>query len=170
MPIKSRYRKNPKKWIAETKEYCRRHPIKTKRRQRNYRIKNRKKLRKAGRDYFQRPYVKRRQRRYYQRKYHTDKKHRKRVLISSVKRTKKVKRLAQKLVKKIKEATPCADCKRFFPYMCMDFDHVRGNKYRNVAQLQGGWASIKRLQEEIAKCEVVCACCHRVRTWKRQNL
>jgi len=50
----------------------------------------------------------------------------------------------------------------------MDFDHVRGNKITEVSALLG-FASLERLQLEIAKCDLVCANCHRVRTRKRSN-
>lgn len=33
-----------------------------------------------------------------------------------------------------------------------------------------GRYNIERLREEIAKCEVVCACCHRIRTFARLGL
>jgi hypothetical protein len=47
----------------------------------------------------------------------------------------------------------------------MDFDHVRGEKQSNVASLVGMSASEERLRAEIAKCDVVCANCHRERTY-----
>lgn len=61
---------------------------------------------------------------------------------------------------------PCADCGMRFPTCAMDFDHVWGQKEFKVAEaVQQGYAlSPARLAEEIAKCEVVCANCHRVRT------
>jgi hypothetical protein len=64
-------------------------------------------------------------------------------------------------LKKVK----CADCKHKFPPECMDFDHLNDDKLNNVSQLLNtGW---KRLKEEIAKCEIVCSNCHRIRTKKR---
>jgi hypothetical protein len=49
----------------------------------------------------------------------------------------------------------------------MDFDHVRGTKHANVAELINT-LSKKRIDEEIAKCEVVCSNCHRARTYLRK--
>lgn len=57
---------------------------------------------------------------------------------------------------------PCMDCDRKFPPECMDFDHVRGKKLFNVSMVQGH--SLKAIAAEILKCDVVCACCHRIRT------
>jgi hypothetical protein len=63
---------------------------------------------------------------------------------------------------------PCADCGRSYPPYVMDFDHVRGEKVANVSVLVAGGASRRRVLAEIAKCEVVCANCHRERTHGRQ--
>jgi hypothetical protein len=47
----------------------------------------------------------------------------------------------------------------------MDFDHVGEDKLMNIAKMAGlSWA---RIEAEIAKCEVVCSNCHRIRTWQR---
>jgi hypothetical protein len=75
--------------------------------------------------------------------------------------------LAQYL-KDLKEKNPCMDCKVSYPYYMMDFDHVRGTKQANVAELINT-LSKKRLDEEIAKCEIVCSNCHRARTYARKN-
>jgi hypothetical protein len=63
------------------------------------------------------------------------------------------------------KSKPCADCGQCFPPYVMDFDHVRGEKSYNVSYLIGS-ASEKKLRAEIEKCDVVCANCHRIRTWK----
>lgn len=63
---------------------------------------------------------------------------------------------------------PCADCGNKFPFPCMDFDHRDGTtKTRNVAILVGDGYSKTRILEEIAKCDLVCANCHRIRTQNR---
>lgn len=61
---------------------------------------------------------------------------------------------------------PCADCGRAFPSAVMDFDHVRGDKIAAVSQMLS--VGVARLRAEIAKCEVVCANCHRMRTRRRR--
>jgi hypothetical protein len=62
---------------------------------------------------------------------------------------------------------PCADCGgRFHPWV-MEFDHrPEHDKKRNVTKMVSGgsWAALAR---EIAKCDLVCANCHRMRTLKR---
>lgn len=60
----------------------------------------------------------------------------------------------------------CVDCGGKFPPVAMDFDHVRGVKRANIAGMKNhGLAAI---QEEVAKCDLVCANCHRVRTETRR--
>lgn len=63
------------------------------------------------------------------------------------------------------KAVPCADCKQVFPPWAMDFDHVSGKKLFNVSE--AAKLGRKRLIEEAAKCEIVCANCHRQRTRSR---
>jgi len=59
---------------------------------------------------------------------------------------------------------PCKDCGIRYPPYVMDFDHVRGKKFKTLGHLKG---SVAVLLREIAKCEVVCSNCHRIRTWER---
>ena len=61
---------------------------------------------------------------------------------------------------------PCADCRGRFPTYVMEFDHVMGVKRANVGSISK-FKSYKALQDEIERCEVVCANCHRVREFKR---
>lgn len=66
------------------------------------------------------------------------------------------------------KSKPCADCKGSFPTIAMDFDHVRGEKKANVANLVGTGRAVEVILEEIAKCDVVCSNCHRIRTQHRR--
>lgn len=65
----------------------------------------------------------------------------------------------------LKEASPCVDCGVSYPYYVMDYDHV-GEKVMDVNRLINN-CSYKRIEQEIAQCELVCANCHRIRTHKR---
>lgn len=64
---------------------------------------------------------------------------------------------------------PCMDCGGSFPPECMDFDHVRGRKLFNIGNASTGGIAKKRVLKEIAKCDLVCANCHRIRTAKRRR-
>ena len=70
----------------------------------------------------------------------------------------------RRLVAELKSG-PCLDCGLRFHHAAMDFDHVRGVKINDVATLVSNGRS--GILEEIAKCELVCANCHRVRTYRR---
>ena len=72
-------------------------------------------------------------------------------------------------VKSLKEASPCADCGIKYPYYVMDFDHVGGDKTMNVSRLARGAGGKARLLQEISKCDLVCANCHRKRTHLRST-
>jgi hypothetical protein len=64
------------------------------------------------------------------------------------------------------KSQPCADCGRSFPPQAMDFDHVRGHKEMDVTGMRRHGRS--RVLNEIDKCDVVCATCHRRRTQRRR--
>jgi hypothetical protein len=70
-------------------------------------------------------------------------------------------------IRDLKEKSPCGDCGKFYPYYVMDFDHVRGVKHANVMELIST-LSKKKIDLEIAKCEIVCSNCHRIRTHMRK--
>lgn len=65
------------------------------------------------------------------------------------------------------KSVPCVDCGITYPWYVMDFDHLSDKEF-NVSQ---GYVkySEQRIVDEIAKCEVVCSNCHRIRTYKRAN-
>lgn len=65
-------------------------------------------------------------------------------------------------------AHSCVDCGEGDPVV-LDFDHVRGVKVANVSALAFRLKRWETILEEIAKCEVVCANCHRRRTAERAN-
>ncbi len=69
----------------------------------------------------------------------------------------------QTLVREYLAEHSCVDCGNT-DVRVLEFDHVRGVKRHHVSvMVRQGW-SIKSVMEEIAKCEVRCANCHRIRT------
>jgi hypothetical protein len=62
---------------------------------------------------------------------------------------------------------PCADCKQQYKPWQMDFDHLHDKSFGISGGIkQGyGWEAVLA---EVAKCEVVCANCHRDRTHQRR--
>jgi len=50
----------------------------------------------------------------------------------------------------------------------MDFDHLPGfKKMKDIGKLMGDGSPMEVLMTEVKKCELVCACCHRLRTYTR---
>lgn len=60
---------------------------------------------------------------------------------------------------------PCVDC-GVTDIRVLEFDHVRGEKYENISRMIQS-SSWKAIEAEIAKCEVRCANCHRIKTVER---
>lgn len=60
---------------------------------------------------------------------------------------------------------PCIDCGKSYPHYVMEFDHVRGDKRFAVSAY--GTRSMQSVMDEIGKCDLVCANCHRFRTFAR---
>lgn len=72
-----------------------------------------------------------------------------------------------KYIQEYKESKGCMDCFMMYPAWVLDFDHRPGtDKVANVSAMLGGYPLIKVI-EEIEKCDVVCANCHRDRTHDR---
>jgi len=61
---------------------------------------------------------------------------------------------------------PCTDCGIKYPPYVMDFDHLHDKVF--TLGTNSGSKGVKATLEEIGKCEVVCANCHRERTHQRQ--
>lgn len=62
----------------------------------------------------------------------------------------------------------CQDCGRVdHPYL-MDFDH-RPGEVKCFEISDSGSRKNAMLQEELAKCDLVCVRCHRIRTWNRER-
>ena len=59
---------------------------------------------------------------------------------------------------------PCVDCGGTFPDFCMDYHHLDPEtKETRIRDYINGDYSFKRIQEEVDKCVLLCANCHRIR-------
>lgn len=96
--------------------------------------------------------------------YENNKDHHKAVIR---KRTIKYRDESRKWIRELKESKPCLDCGVTYPWYVMDFDHVSGEKDGNVSAMIARKVSKQKILDEIAKCELVCANCHRARTFSR---
>ena len=72
-------------------------------------------------------------------------------------------------MRELKSSRPCTDCGGWFHPAAMTFDHLRGTSKRGDVSnlLYAGYRKV--LLDEIAKCELVCANCHAVRTFMRET-
>lgn len=58
---------------------------------------------------------------------------------------------------------PCVDCGER-NVIVLDFDHVRGKKEFNIGTSVSSRKCWTKIEEEIKKCDVRCANCHRIKT------
>lgn len=71
------------------------------------------------------------------------------------------------LINKIKVDKGCAKCGYNAHAAALDFNHTHGDKKFNVSQ--DPKVALEKLLAEIAKCEVLCANCHRVHTYENRH-
>lgn len=89
--------------------------------------------------------------------------HREQVSRNRVRRRERAREFVLALLRR----STCSDCPER-DILVLEFDHVRGEKTSGISQLINIGASISKIQAEIAKCEIVCANCHRLRTAARR--
>lgn len=94
--------------------------------------------------------------------------HRKRYIKSSKKRNSKQYQINRDFVNRVKSFAYCMDCGESNPVV-LDFDHVRGEKKGNIADMVRSYYSIDSIKKEMRKCEIRCANCHRKKTFERRN-
>ena len=63
---------------------------------------------------------------------------------------------------------PCVDCHVKYPACVMDFDHIKIKTF-SIANVCRHLYSNYKILKEIEKCELVCANCHRIRTFIRRG-
>ncbi len=73
-----------------------------------------------------------------------------------------------KFLERVREL-PCADCGRRFLPVVMEFDHRDPSAKRYAMNTVAGRLRFSRLLEEMAKCDILCTNCHRIRTRRRSH-
>jgi hypothetical protein len=74
-------------------------------------------------------------------------------------------------VNSLKDGKDCADCCSPHPYWRLDFDHRdRSKKTMTISKMKLAKYSEKKILEEMEKCDIVCARCHRMRTFRQQRM
>lgn len=105
----------------------------------------------------------------YWKTYYADPIKKKQHIVKNISRTKKQREEIRDVLRSLKEAV-CEDCKKKYPYWVMQFDHLpsKGKKNFNVSKFAMKGHSLRKVLEEVKKCDVVCANCHADRTHKRR--
>jgi hypothetical protein len=85
-------------------------------------------------------------------------------------RNRRYRKELREFIKQIKEDAPCLDCGVRYPWYVMDFDHVLGDKYMEVSAMVANLYSKEKILKEIAKCELICSNCHRIRTFAEKPI
>ena len=68
-----------------------------------------------------------------------------------------------------KEKHGCADCRNHYPHYVLEFDHKpEFNKIDNVYRVLRAYGEAAAWKE-VNKCDVVCANCHKIRTYQRDQ-
>jgi len=67
-----------------------------------------------------------------------------------------------------KSTHPCKDCGETHP-ACLDFHHRNPNEKELTLSLAVARASLERIQKEVAKCDFLCANCHRKHHYKERQ-
>jgi hypothetical protein len=68
-----------------------------------------------------------------------------------------------------KEKHGCVDCRNRYPHYVLEFDHKpEFNKIDVVYRVLRNYGP-EAAWQEVAKCDVVCANCHKIRTYQREQ-
>jgi hypothetical protein len=70
-------------------------------------------------------------------------------------------------IRKLKEESGCVDCGEMYPHYMLEFDHLPGHEKIGNPTWVARSRSWKSALLEMEKCDIVCANCHKIRTWQR---
>lgn len=82
-------------------------------------------------------------------------------------RNRKAKEEKAAYIREYKTSRGCMDCGGKFPSFVLELDHLDSSQKLYTPATLANLGSWNKLHAELAKCEVVCANCHRIRTAKR---
>lgn len=70
--------------------------------------------------------------------------------------------------RQFKESMPCTDCGLTFPYFVTEFHHRDPATKRFIIGNRSASFGSALVTAEIAKCDLLCANCHRIRTYTQE--
>ena len=68
-----------------------------------------------------------------------------------------------RLIREFKTGKLCAGCDKPFAHYLLEFDHIHGVKRFNISQSRH--LPIAVVLAEMAKCQLLCALCHKTKNW-----
>lgn len=72
-------------------------------------------------------------------------------------------------LRSLKDNKECVDCEQQYPWYVLQWDHLpEYQKEYTIGDFSRNVVSKEKVLNEIAKCELVCANCHSIRTYERQ--
>ena len=95
-------------------------------------------------------------------------KHRDRVIAKAKEYSKAARERTRAYISKYLKTHPCVDCGETNTIV-LEFDHIGDDKDFNISDAARNGVGPKKLKDEIAKCEVRCANCHRKKTYQRNG-
>ena len=93
-------------------------------------------------------------------------KHRDRVIAKAKEHSRAARARTRAFISNYLKTNPCVDCGEA-NIIVLEFDHIGDDKDFNISDAARNGVGIKKLKDEIAKCEVRCANCHRKKTYER---
>jgi len=94
-------------------------------------------------------------------------KHRDKVIASAKEYSKAARERIKAYITAHLRDNPCIDCGEA-NIVVLEFDHLRDKDF-NISDATRKGVGMKKLKDEIAKCEVRCANCHRKKTYERNG-
>lgn len=83
--------------------------------------------------------------------------------------TKQRNKINRDFILEYKNTHPCEDC-GISDYRVLEFDHIDpSTKSHNIGEMIHKGLALTTIKEEVAKCRVLCANCHRIRTWSQNG-
>lgn len=82
-------------------------------------------------------------------------------------RTNRVRTIQSRKLWQIKEESGCVDCGEMYPHYMLEFDHLPEYEKLGSPIEMARNHNMQKALDEIKKCDIVCANCHKIRTWQR---
>lgn len=82
-------------------------------------------------------------------------------------RTNRIRTKQSRYLWELKESSGCVDCREKYPHYMLEFDHLPGHQKLGSPTDMARNYNMQKALEEVTKCDIVCANCHKIRTWQR---